>query len=57
MNSLSTMPSLRSRHSSVSTSPVEMAVLGMSPSAELRGMRTVPAGSALFVQGLTLIVI
>jgi hypothetical protein len=37
VNSPSSMPILRNTHSSPSTSPVEMAVSGMSPSDLLRG--------------------
>ena len=45
--SLSSMPSLRTRHSSASAEPVEMAILGRLPSLRLRGSRVSVAGSGV----------
>ena len=39
VNSASSMPTLRNRHSTASAWPVAMAMSGMSPSLLLRGMR------------------
>ena len=49
VNSVVSTPILRSTHSIASTFPVERAVSGMSPSACVRGIRRMPAGSVVLV--------
>jgi len=45
--SLASTPMRRSRHSSVSAEPVEIAMFGRSPSLWLRGKRNMPSGCGL----------
>ena len=58
VNSESLMPTLRSTHSTWSTEPVAMAILGMSPWFRFCGITTRLAGNAVFwhavVAGITI---
>ena len=53
VNSLMSMPTLRSTHSKGSYWPVAIAIWGMFPSCWLRGRRVSSAGSAIEVQAVT----